>query len=83
MRIRPRAACQNRSNKAQRRSQQIFRRVHPAARMADEWPLKMDSEREGSTFAIVIILSFAISFAFFDRIRQPFECPQSRIHRSA
>ena len=45
--------------------------------MADEWPLKMDSKREGPNRAI-----FVISFALFDRIREPFECAQSRIHRS-
>src|SRR5208282_1440561 len=66
----------------QRRSQQISRRMHPAPRMADEWPLKMDSERDGSTFAIRIP-SCALLFAIFDRIRQPFECAQSRIHWSA
>src|SRR5208337_4989331 len=61
----------------QRRSQQIFRRMHPAPNMADEWSFKMDSERDRSTLTIRIL-----SFALFDRIRQPFECAQSRIHRS-
>src|ERR1035437_4591993 len=45
--------------------------------MADEWPLKMDSEREGSTLAIPTVL-----LALFDRICQPFEGAQGRIHRS-
>ena len=69
----------------QRRSQQIFRRVYPSPRMAEERPLKMDAEREGPTLAIRILLlalSFAFECALFDRIRQPFECAQSRIHRS-
>ena len=34
----------------QRRSQQIFRRVYPAPRMADEGPLKMDPERHTCTW---------------------------------
>src|SRR6266481_3824817 len=51
--------------------------MHPATRMADEWPFKMDSERESSNLAIPII-----SFALFDGVRQPFKCAQSRIHRS-
>jgi hypothetical protein len=43
--------------------------------MADEWPLKMDSEREGSSFSILIVafvLLLAFVFPPFDRIRQPF-----------
>src|SRR5271157_5380436 len=55
------------------RSPQIFQRVYPSTSMADEWPLKVDSEREGSTLAIRI-LSFALQFALFDRICQPFQC---------
>ena len=46
----------------------MFRRMHPAARMADEWPLKVDSEREGSTSAIRIlsfVQSCTLSFAIF------------------
>src|SRR5712692_2654669 len=62
----------------QRRSQQILRWMYPSTRMADEWPLKMDTERESSNLATRII-----SFALFDRIRQPFKCAQSRIHRSS
>ncbi len=55
--------------------------MYPASRVADEWPLKMDSERAGSNL-VICILSFEIQFALFDRIRQPFEGAQSRIHRS-
>src|ERR1035441_9098962 len=63
------------------RSQQIFRRMHPAARMADEGPLQMNSEREGSTLDVILLI--IILLAIFDCIRQPFECAQSQIHRSA
>jgi len=59
--------------------------MYPALRMAEERPLKMDSKRHGPTLA-VRILPFAIlrafSFALFDRIRQPFQRAQSRIHWS-
>jgi hypothetical protein len=54
--------------------------------MADEWSLKVDAERESSTLDVRIfsfVQSRALSFAIFDRIRQPFQCAQSRIHRSA
>ncbi len=61
----------------QLRSQQIPRRVHPPARMADEWPLQMNSEWAGLNLAIPIL-----SFALFDGVRQPFECAKSRLHRS-
>src|ERR1017187_7692710 len=67
--------------RAQLRSQQIFRRMHPAPRMANEWPLKMNSEREGSTLDVILLI--IVLLAIFDCIRQPFECAQSRIHRSA
>ena len=40
---------------SQRWRQQIFGWVHPAAGMTKEWPLKMDSQRKGPTFALLII----------------------------
>src|SRR5208337_1975658 len=62
---------------AKRRSQQIFQRMHPATRMTEEWPLKMDPQRASSTLTI-----FIVAFARFDRIRQPLKCTQSCIHWS-
>src|SRR5260370_30641114 len=52
----------------ERRNQQILQWMYPATRMAEEWTLKMDSERAGSTLALS-----TYRFAFFDCIRQPFE----------
>ncbi len=67
----------------ERRSQQVFRRMYPAAHMADERPFKVDPERAGAIRAIrVPVFSFEIAFAFFDRTCQPFEGAQNRIHRS-
>ena len=65
-----------------RRSQQIFRRMCASPRMADEWSFKMDTERESPNLAIRI-MSFEISFALFDGIRQSFKGAQLQIHRSS
>src|ERR1039458_7586243 len=57
--------------------------MYAAPRVAEEWTLEMNSEREGSTLAIRIlsfeILSFEESFAGFDRVRQSVKRPQSHI----
>ena len=74
-------------------SEQIFQRVNPAPRMADEWSLEMDSEGEGPNLRTLIIadakiagvafaLLFGLLFALFDRIRHVFQSAQSGSHGS-
>src|SRR5271169_186256 len=64
------------------RSQQVFWRMYSSARMADEWSLQMDSERESPMLAVLTIIILLLALTLFDRIRQPFEGTQSIIHRS-
>src|SRR5208283_4499014 len=59
--------------------------MNSSTRMADEWPLEMNSEREGSGLAnqrVTFARVFAIAFTRFDRIRQSLECMQGFLHRS-
>src|SRR5580700_8630491 len=55
----------------ERRSEQIFGRVHAAARVADERSLEMDSERDSPTLAtfVLAVLVFAIALALLNGIR--------------
>src|SRR5271169_4487403 len=55
--------------------------MHATTRMTDEWPLEMNSQRDGADLALRI-LWLKMPFARFDRVRQSLEGPQNNIHRS-
>ena len=70
MRMCPRAACQKRSNSDNVGSSKIFRRMHAAPRMAEEWTFQMNAQ---GTRPRSRALRRRFAVCAFDRIRQPLE----------